>query len=82
MTTWPVLKRAVMFFCCFLAVLSVGAKQQLCSFFAGLEEKGRAGRRVGWGAEGEWRAQKCQPVGTGPEGGLLASGMWPGALPV
>lgn len=53
-----------MFFCYFLAVLSVGAKQQCCSFFAGLEEKGRAGRRVGWEAEGEWRGQKCQIVGT------------------
>lgn len=50
---WPILKRAVMFFCCFLAVLSVGAKQHHCSFCAELEEKGRAGRRVGWEAEGE-----------------------------
>ena len=53
-----------MFFCCFLAVLSVGAKQQRCSLFAGLEEKGRAGRRMGWEARGERRGQKCQTVGT------------------
>lgn len=48
----------------FLAVLSVGAKQQRGSFFAGLEEKGRAGRRMGWEAGGERRGQKCQTVGT------------------
>uniref|UniRef100_A0A2K6GF08 CASP2 and RIPK1 domain containing adaptor with death domain n=1 Tax=Propithecus coquereli TaxID=379532 RepID=A0A2K6GF08_PROCO len=30
---------------------------------AGLE-KGRAGRRMGWGAGGEKRGQKCQTVGT------------------
>ncbi|CAD7681335.1 unnamed protein product [Nyctereutes procyonoides] len=30
---------------------------------AGLEEKGRAGRRMGWEAE-ERRGQKCQAVGT------------------
>lgn len=53
-----------MFFCCFLAVLSVGAKQQRCSLFAGLEEKGRAGRRMGWEARGERRGQECQTVGT------------------
>nr|KAF6452069.1 CASP2 and RIPK1 domain containing adaptor with death domain [Molossus molossus] len=44
---------------------AVGAKQQRCSFFfARLEEKRRAGRRVGWEAEGERRGQKCQSVGT------------------
>ncbi|KAF6118128.1 CASP2 and RIPK1 domain containing adaptor with death domain [Phyllostomus discolor] len=33
---------------------------------AGLEEKRRAGRRMGWEAEGKWRGQglKCQTVGT------------------
>lgn len=60
--TWPILQRAVMF-CCFLAVLSVGTKQQRCSFFAGLEEKGRADWRMGWGA-GKEKGQKCQTVGT------------------
>lgn len=70
-----------MFFWCFLAVLSVGAKQQRCSFFAGLEEKGRAGRRVGWEAGGERRGQSVRLWGQGPEGGLLASGIEPGTLP-
>uniref|UniRef100_A0A8C9J412 CASP2 and RIPK1 domain containing adaptor with death domain n=1 Tax=Panthera tigris altaica TaxID=74533 RepID=A0A8C9J412_PANTA len=31
---------------------------------AGLEEKGRAGRRMGWEAGGERRGQECQTVGT------------------
>lgn len=65
----------------FLAVLSVGGKQQRGSFFAGLEEQGRAGR--GWGGKLEERgeAKSVRLWGQGPEGGPLASGMEPGTLP-
>lgn len=78
---WPILKRAGMF-CCFLAVLSVGAKQQHCSFFAGLEEKRRVGRRVGWEAEGELERPKVSDCGDKDlKEPRLASGMGPGTLP-
>lgn len=71
-----------MFFCCFLAVLSVGAKQQHCSFFAGLEEK-----RKGWqkNGVGSWRREGRPKVSDCGDEDLkearLASGMGPGTLP-
>ena len=51
----------LLFLSCFVSWSKTTA---LLTFFAGLEEKGRAGRIMRWKARWERRGQKCQTVGT------------------
>lgn len=79
MITWPLLKRAVMF-CCFLAVLLVGAKQQHGSFLQGWREK--EGQAEEWGGELErGGAESVRLWGQGPEGRPCGLRLGPGPLP-